>query len=474
MRLGLLVAVTVAMAVTLRVLRSEEEAVTTEASPTDESQEARANLDRVVLLDTPRDSIRTITVHSGAETVVLARDQDGRLTPRYPHDVAFDRRRVEFFVASAARLTSRRALEGERSAYGLDDPRAAVTVERTDGTLQRLAIGDRTPARDAYYVTRPGSAAVYVVPEATVAPLLSTIDQLRARTMPRIAPERLQRIVVQTPSGRVVRAEYLEEARRRPEFSLTTFAVTQPFSRPLPAHTPWIEESTTQLNALRIARFVNDAPTDLARYSLAPPAGRIIAEDDLTRLDLVIGSETEDGHYAMFADSTSVFVVAGAESILGTTPDAAVSPFVLIVNIDLVEEFEVRVGGERFIGRIERTPGATGVEARERYLLNGVEIEEDLFRDLYQRAIGLQFDAEIDLTQAPAATGEIAKREPDARIDYRLTDEVGTLTVSFVPLDANFAAVVRDGVSEFIIARAKLDRMLTAFDRQTATRIAEP
>jgi hypothetical protein len=85
-------------------------------------------------------------------------------------------------------------------------------------------------------------------------------------------------------------------------------------------------------------------------------------------------------------------------------------------------------------------------------------VDEDLFKDLYQWAIGLQFDAEIEGNTAIRTSGE-----PVATITYELNNGQGDRSVSFMPYNASYVAVSRDGEAEFIMSRAKTERMLAAF-----------
>jgi hypothetical protein len=246
-----------------------------------------------------------------------------------------------------------------------------------------------------------------------------------------------------------------------PEMSLAMFAVTDPFSRRFQANQGWLENLGTDLQSLRINEFVDDAPADLAAYGLDPPTARIVVADAQNTLNLLIGSETEGGRFARFAETPNVFVLSGATPIITTEPYDTISAFALIVGIDIVDSFVVQTPEARYVGEIKRTPVEGEEEPEETYYLNGEEIDEDRFKELYQWAIGLQFDVEMD---APRQ-GLLERQDPLARITYNLMTDTQPLEVAFVPQSQNFSAVVRDGRAEFLIARAKLDRLVRAFER---------
>lgn len=465
-RLGAVVVAIAAMVVAIVVLRSVEE------TPTDEpaSVTTTDDSDRVRLLDNPREEIARIEVVTDESTLTIAREEGDEgepiFEPVYEFDVEWERRQIERIVSGASSVTSRRVIgEVDNPAeFGLDDPSATITVTREDGTTQTLEIGAQTPARNAFYVTRPDDPNVYSVFATWIRPFLTSLDALRVRSIPQIAVESLQRIEIDTLSGRQIRVERIPEWDEDPELGFSTFAVVEPYQRRYQLNTTWLEGAgegegfLADLAALEIGRYVDDSPVDLGAYGLASPAGRVLIADDQTTLEILVGAETEGGRFATFASTPSVFVLSGAEALIDVQPYETISPFALIINIELVNSFTVTGDGVSYTGSIERTPVEGEDEPQETFFLNGEEIDEEIFRDLYQWAIGMQFDAELP----PGAT--TASQEPLASITYFLNNDQTPLTVRFVPYNANFAAVVRGEVTEFIVSRAKVNRMLAAFE----------
>ncbi len=458
-RLGAIVVVIAAMVVALIILRSPDEEPAGAAEPSTFTE----NPDRVTLLQNPRDEIARVTVRTEDSELTFVREDD-RFLPVYEYDVAFDLQRVNRIVSGTASLTSRRVI-GEvedLSEYGLAEPQATITVERDSGEAQRMLVGDQTPARDAFYVMRPDDPVVYTVFGSWINPFFTTLDALRVRAIPQISFEALERIRVDTLAGRTIRVEKVPEYDEDPELGFSAFAVTEPFTRRFQVNTNWLEELNTNLGTLRIGTFVDDAPVNLERYGLASPEARVLVADERTTLELLVGLETEGGRFAKFPDSPSIFVLSGIEPVVTVRPYNTISAFALIVNIDLIDSFAVEGPEATYRGEIERVEVEGEEDPKETYFLNGEQITEDLFKDLYQWAIGMQFDAEIPAAEIPTPA-QVEAREPLASITYTLNNDMGPLTLSFAPLNANFAAVVRDGESQFMIARAKIRRMLDAF-----------
>ncbi len=417
--------------------------------------------DRVTLLQTARDQIVRIEVETPEQTLVIERRDDGSFRPRFAHDVAFNTTQVNRVVGNATSVSSRRLIgEVDNTAeYGFDAPRARIRVVTADEE-HSLIVGAMTPARDAFYVMRPDDPNVYSVFSSWINPFLTTTDALRVRTLPQIATDALERIRISTLGGRLIEAYrrgLAEEADV--ELGFASYLVTSPFARVYQANTNWLEELSQQVPQLRIGRFVDDAPTNLARYGLDPPRATIEVSDADNTLSLRIGDQTEGGRYAMREGLPSVFVLSGAEPIVSVRPYATISAFALILNIDLIDSFVVEAPGERFVGQIERTEIDGEDEPEERFLLNGTEIADRQFRRLYQWAIGLMVDAE-------GATRTVG--EPTATITYNFVDDSPSRSVSFIQENQNFHAVVRDGQTEFLIASTKIERMLAAFRQAVA------
>lgn len=464
-RLGAVVVVIAAMVVAIVVLRSAEDAPADEPAPVTTTDDS----DRVRLLENPRDEIARIEVVTGESTLAIAREEgdegEAVFEPVYEFDVEWQERQIDRIVSNAASLTSRRVIGevDDAAEFGLDDPTATITVTRDDGTTQVIRVGAQTPARNAFYVGRPDDPNVYSVFATWIRPFLTSLDALRVRSIPQIAVESLQRLEVDTLAGRQIRVERIPEWDEDPELGFSMFAVVEPYQRRYQLNTTWLEGPgegegfLADLGAIQIGRYVDDSPVDLGAYGLASPAGRLLIADEETTLEIFVGDETDGGRFATFASTPSVFVLSGADALIDVRPYETISPFALIINIELVDSFTVSGGGATYTGRIERTPVEGEDEPQETFFLNGEEIDEELFRDLYQWAIGMQFDAEL-----PAGS-TVTAGEPLASITYFLNNDQTPLTVSFVPFNANFAAVVRGDATEFIVSRAKVNRMLTAF-----------
>jgi len=449
-RLGIIGGVIIALVVVLVVLQSQ---------PDEEQPQASApDPERVALFEFPRESIDRITVRQGESTLEVARRDDDTFSPVYRYDVKFATSRVNRIVSGASSLTSRRIIDenpADLSQYGLASPADEISVAAAGEAGATLLIGDQTPARDSYYVKLQGAPTIYTVYNTWISPFLYTLDELRDKSLPAIDTAALSELLIRNIEGRVIHVEKVPEDDTDPEMALTAYVVTEPYARRVALNTTWIEDISTAYTALRIVRYVDDAPENLGIYGLDPPAARVFIADSDSSADIVVGNEAEGGRYARLVGTPSVFVISGIEEIVTTRPYEAISAFALIVGIDLVDRFVLETPTESFEGRIEREPAEDPDEdPTETFFINGVQIDEDLFRDLYQYSIGLLVDGEAE---APQYSNFVA------RIPYFLNEGSQPLSVEFVPYDSNYLAVYREGRSEFLISRAKVERTIEAF-----------
>lgn len=448
LRLLLAVVVIAALVVALIVARRPGEDETPVAA-TDSGS------DRVSILAIPRETITEIAVERSEDRVVIRATADGTFEPEYRHDVVFTASRVARIVGSVTSLRSQRVINERPESldeFGLSEPAVRVTATLYESDPVTILVGNRTSGGDGYYVKTVDDTTVYSVSTLWIAPFFYSLDDLRDKTLPQINLQALEEIVIRTVDGRTISATLVAEDDDDPEMSFALMVITEPFDRRYQASSTWIESVTEALPSIGIVRFVDDDPRDLEQYGLDPARAGFRISDGTGVIDLELGETTTDGRFARFTGGGSVFVLRGAEELISVTPYATVSPFIYIVNIDLVDSIVVASPTARYLATIERTPGESADDDPvETFYFDGEELEDGLFRDLYQWLIGLQMDAEV---------GEPASGAPELSITYHLNNGGPAVLIEFVPQDSNYYAVYRGGESEFVVARSKIQRLL--------------
>ncbi|MBU8913239.1 MAG: DUF4340 domain-containing protein [Spirochaetales bacterium] len=450
LRLLIAVLVIAALVVVLIVVRRAGENELP-AGPVDSSS------DRVSMLDIPWESITEILVEHPDDRLVLTADANATFVPEYRYDVLFSDSRISRVIGSFTSLMSERMIDEQPEAlqpYGLSEPAVRVTATLSDADPVTVLVGSRTPGGDAYYVQTSRSATVYSVSSLWISPFFYSIDDLRDKTVPQLNPQTLEEIEIRTVAGRTVRATTMAEDDEDPEMSLAAMAITEPYSRRYQVSPTWIDSVMEALPSVGILRYVDDDPQELQSYGLDPARAGLRVRDVDNELHLILGEATSDGRYGRFADGGSVFVVRGVEELISITPYETISPFMFIVNIDLVDSIVVESASDTYVATIQRAPGESDDDDPvETFSLDGEELEDGVFRDLYQWLIGLQLDAEIR---------EPASGAPEVSITYHLNTGGPAVLLEFVPQNSNYYSVYRDGASEFVVTRTKIQRLLAA------------
>ena len=168
-------------------------------------------------------------------------------------------------------LPPRRA-ENPYAPYGLDDPRACISLIEGAAT-NRILIGRRTPLGDGIYVRQSDHAGLARIDTSLLDLLPAGAEALRDRSLLSGAPAAIERLDVRGPSG------YIQLART-PE---GVWRIFQPFTARADSAT--VAALVEKLLSCSVVQFVQDAVADLAPYGL----------DSQSALTAVVNTDSGDG-----------------------------------------------------------------------------------------------------------------------------------------------------------------------------------
>jgi hypothetical protein len=110
-------------------------------------------------------TVQRVVTRLGDDEQVMQKRADG-LWYLEPQDLRADYWRISGTLIRLANMRgSRRVTENPASLapYGLDNPRAALTLQTPDGVDHTLLIGDKTPNEGGYYAKQPDDNVIWVV-----------------------------------------------------------------------------------------------------------------------------------------------------------------------------------------------------------------------------------------------------------------------------------------------------------------------
>ena len=133
--------------------------------------EVRANPDpsgldpKLQIWKLDKDTVERVVARVGADEQVMQKRADG-LWYLEPQDVKADYWRISGTLVRLSNMrATKRVTESPRSLadYGLDTPRAGLTLRAPDGVDHTLLIGEKSPTEAGYFAKQPESNLIWLV-----------------------------------------------------------------------------------------------------------------------------------------------------------------------------------------------------------------------------------------------------------------------------------------------------------------------
>ena len=206
---------------------------------------------------------------------------------------------------------------GDLSEYGLDDPRAVITIAFGTREPMTLLIGARViddSDPPLAYMMLEGDGTVYTAKDQLLEDFLVDIDDLRETRMVELEEDDVVEVV-----GTLLRSDDADAVIGEEVVLRKVGDVWQWWDgTPVPGSTP--RRLASRVTSLEADEFVDDAPRSLKPYGLDKPRARVQAADDLGNAKVVLlGDEgpPEIGHedreirrlYVMLEGEPNVYLV---------------------------------------------------------------------------------------------------------------------------------------------------------------------
>ena len=449
--LAALVVGVAALVVILTVARNRPPQIP-EAEPTPGKPEiSRLDIERITAV--------SLTGPGREQPFTMRRTEAGWQIDGLASEVAIKESRIKDVLYSFGSLYAERVIEEDAAdlkQYGLDPPAVIAVATVDDGSTIEVHLGDRTPAGNTWYLGLPGKRIVYAVWTNHGNHYYYTPADMRGDELPAVNGEALNYLRLRGLGIDTIELVETNPLDVRFAHLLTRLAMVQPYAFPRAIDSEEFATVQAAVATPRIDRTVSDDPAAAAEYGLAPPRYELLARDaEGGEVELLFGTE-QDGEifFQVPARATVYAMKRSRAAVLDLDPFTLVDKFVLIINIETVEAIEITHPGGTNVLAVERT--GSGDDLVESFAIDGAEMEDKPFRELYQLIIGLLGDAETPAEDRAA----VLEAEPEVRIDYRLNTAPESLSVALVPYDRQFYAAVREGAAEFMVSRAQVTRLL--------------
>jgi hypothetical protein len=247
--------------------------------------------------------VTAVEVKRGAELLKFQREGDGwRMLA--PVATRADRGAVEELVTSVITAKADREISASPASlaeFGLDAPKADVTLTLKDGKQLGLQLGGKNPTGVWVYGREPGKSAVVALPDGVLRDATRPVADFRDKTVLAFDRTSVTGVDIATPEERLG----LQAADGK--WTLTGAA-------PRPADGDVVSDFLEKLGSARVKEFVAEAPASLQSFGLDRPVrvdvhtGR---DKDRATKTLLVGraDATKQGVYAMRPGESSVLLL---------------------------------------------------------------------------------------------------------------------------------------------------------------------
>jgi hypothetical protein len=411
----------------------------------------------VQLSQVSQDLLRTIDLTSITGTITLD-DASGKWRIVKPAVLDVKKAPMDDLLYSIANLASERVIEekpADLTIYGLQPPQVTVRLTLTTGEVRELYLGDLTPAGDSYYLMEQGDSRVFTVRahhgtyfHYVIRDLWDgAFTPLDGTSIASITLRRAGKLVVQLKQTPALLANDIE-------FRGTKMSVVYPYvNDPRPADSGFINSFAQALASLQSTYAVDAGPQSLAKYGLDAPVAELEMSDQAGKSVHVYAGKS-DGQVLYLKFEKDPTVYAGDPSllaILSSSATAFVSKYAAIVRLDDIDSLTFDAAGARHVLAVKRA--TAGSEVGATWLVDGKSVPEKSFKNFYVAAVSLQSDT-LFQGGPPAGAAEVTMTFGLIRGTAK------TFTVRFVPYNADFFAVVKNGKSDMLVNRQQVTYVL--------------
>jgi hypothetical protein len=154
---------------------------------------------------------------------------------------------------------------GDLAPFGLKNPAVNVIVTTKDHhILPTIMVGKDTPVGNSAYIKSSQRPGILLVANTFPSEVEKSVDDLRSRTLIGFKPDEVQEVVLDSGNGNLLQLKKKGDQ----------WQIAKP--RPYPADNNAVQQLLDTVSNARIAEFVDDNPSDLAKYGLGNPSLKLI------------------------------------------------------------------------------------------------------------------------------------------------------------------------------------------------------
>jgi hypothetical protein len=376
--------------------------------------------------------------------------------------------------------------------FGLDKPSDTLEATMEDGSTVTLKLGSEVVSGDGYYALVNNNKAVYMVATSYETSLgIRNVDLTSITEAPSITAENITYLNIDSRDGKDIELKNNAVANLDNSGSnMNSWQILQPYNGIFSAEADKITALQANYTTFDFGHCEDYKGDDLKKYGLdnpaytidigyfetytqnkpsttpqptgSAPANDTSKKEDTVKVDknykIFIGNKDKDQDYYVRVDGSNAVYTLSTDTVdkmLQVDVSSLMSHYIAIPNIASVDQINATIGGKQYTMKIDHIAKAdsgkatTGKSSDDKadatYYYNDKVASEDSFKELYQKMISAQFDAQLDQKI------DISKLEPVMTLSYHLFgNDERTIMASYFPYNDNFY-VVDTGIGMYFL-----------------------
>ena len=381
----------------------------------------------------------TITVKSIGDSEWSVNDMDAS---------EIDSSKASALVGTISTLSSKNKIEenpADLSQYGLDNPQVTVTVEKKNGQIDKMIIGDLSPTLGEYFVMKDGDNTVYTMYDFKVDTLKKPISYYKEFNRFSINIDNINDI-------KIVRSDETIEIRILSNINNNTnnvWEMVQPYQSG--ANDDYIDNKIlAPIEEISLTTPIENADGGFSEKSpvlmitVKPYDNSTGKYGEEYTETLTIGRTEGDMTYVKYKEQ--VFKVSS--DIISFANDSSyniVSKLQALVDISEVKSVMVEYNGA------EHTIDITHNDSDMTFVLDGQKVDTKITQAIYKSIVGLA----VDGVYKDETLGDTVMK-----IKYKGIKSSSDTEIEFKSIDDLYCALIRNGKTEFTIKKSKLNEFI--------------
>ena len=397
---------------------------------------------------------------------IEAADDNGRSVwvytgDRYNREVELDHQAVNSLMRDISSLNAVDiVMEEAENLFDFGIGQVVVTAYFNDGSQEVIRLGNMTPDRTRFYMMLNEDPALYLINIGPGERLSRQIADLVDMTLPFVDIMQLTHMYVRERDRPPIEFGFAgtqaELEARFAQFGGVQLSMITPYPGRDFHFTSFQYFALSDFEGFRPKEVVELFPENLAVYGLEYPLLEFIMGDPFSYFHIIIGDNHDDEYvYMMYGGRPHVFLVQRSfiEDLLDLNPFNFIDRFVALIGIVEVDRITLqsaaRGNHELIVNNFTDENGREQIAP----LVDGQEVEDRAFRNVYQILIGLSYEHEIELQEEPGI--------PDIVVTYHFVNaNEPPLVVEFFAYDANFYGVRRyPNPVQFVTSRLAVEML---------------